>query len=197
MRDGSSLDRSSFDTWSKLIESTMKGNPAVQASAEQAVEGGNDAWTALIDQLWKANPYSKLAPLDPAEITRAFQQIWTYLTTPFFMAMPGFEVTEIAPWQEDGEIWRGLRARFPDTLASHSKEQDFYFGDDFLLRRHDYHLEIAGGAPVAQYVYDIVEADGIRFPTKRRAYLRGPHMKPIHDLLLISLDLSNFMFTTE
>jgi len=123
--------------------------------------------------------------------------IWTYLTTPFFMAMPGFEVTEIAPWQEDGEIWRGLRARFPDTLASHSKEQDFYFGDDFLLRRHDYHLEIAGGAPVAQYVYDMVEADGIRFPTKRRAYLRGPHMKPIHDLLLISLDLSNFMFTTE
>src|SRR5260370_1776605 len=76
MRDGSSLDRSSFDTWSKLIESTMKGNPAVKASAEQAVEGGNDAWTALIDQLWKANPYSKLAPLDPAEITRAFQQIW-------------------------------------------------------------------------------------------------------------------------
>ena len=76
MRDGSSLDQSSFDTWSKLIESTMKGNPAVQASAEQAVEGGNDAWTALIDQLWKANPYSKLAPLDPAEITRAFQQIW-------------------------------------------------------------------------------------------------------------------------
>ena len=50
---------------------------------------------------------------------------------------------------------------------------------------------------MAQYVYDIVEADGIRFPTKRRAYLRGPHMKPIHDLLLISLDLSNFMFTTE
>src|SRR6266480_4741412 len=76
MRDGSSLDRSSFDTWSKLIESTMKGNPAVQASAEQAVEGGNDAWTALIDQLWKANPYSNLVPLDPAEITRAFQQIW-------------------------------------------------------------------------------------------------------------------------
>src|SRR5438477_5648742 len=76
MRDGSSLDRSSFDTWRKLLESTMKGNPAVQASAEQAVEGGKDSWTALIDQLWKANPYSKLVPLDPAEITRAFQQIW-------------------------------------------------------------------------------------------------------------------------
>jgi hypothetical protein len=59
--------------------------------------------------------------------------MWTDLTTPFFMAMPGFQVTEIAPWQEGAERWRGLRARFPDEIASHSKEQDFYFGDDFLL----------------------------------------------------------------
>jgi hypothetical protein len=122
--------------------------------------------------------------------------IWTYLTTPFFLAMPGFEVTEISPWQEGEETWRGLRARFPDTIVSHSKEQDFYFGDDFLLRRHDYHLEIAGRVPVAQYVYDSVEADGFRFPTKRRAYLRGPGLKPIRDLLLISLDLSNFRLAT-
>jgi hypothetical protein len=117
---------------------------------------------------------------------------WTYLTTPFLMAMPGFEVTEIAPWQEGAERWRGLRARFPDLIASHSGEQDFYFGDDFLLRRHDYQLEIAGGIPVAQYVYDIVESDGFRFPAKRRVYVRGPHLKAIRDLLLISLDLSDF-----
>jgi hypothetical protein len=122
--------------------------------------------------------------------------IWTYLTTPFLMAMPGFEVAEISPWQEGGELWRGLRVRFPDAIASHSKEQDFYFGDDFLLRRHDYHLDVAGGVPVAQYVHDMVEADGFRFPTKRRAYLRGPGLKPIRDLLLISLDLSNFRLAT-
>jgi hypothetical protein len=89
-----------------------------------------------------------------------------------------------------------LRARFPDAIASHSKEQDFYFDDDFLLRRHDYCLEVAGGVPVAQYVHDITEADGFRFPTKRRAYVRGPHLKPIRDLLLISLDLSNFRTMT-
>jgi hypothetical protein len=117
---------------------------------------------------------------------------WTYLTTPFLMAMPGFEVAEIAPWQEGAEHWRVLRARFPDAIASHSREQDFYFGDDFLLRRHDYCLEIAGRIPVAQYVHDIVEADGFRFPAKRRAYVRGPHLKAIRDLLLISLDLSAF-----
>jgi hypothetical protein len=121
---------------------------------------------------------------------------WTYLNTPFLMALPGFEIIEISPWREGSEKWRGLRARFPDGLASHSKEQDFYFGDDFLLRRHDYFLEIAGGVPVAQYVDDMTEIDGFRFPTKRRAYVRGPHLKPIRDLLLISLDLSNFRTTT-
>src|SRR5438128_10907913 len=72
----SSSEQSPFDMWSKLIESTMKGNPALQASAGQAAGGGKDPWIALIDQLWQANPYSKLVPLDPAEITRAFQQIW-------------------------------------------------------------------------------------------------------------------------
>jgi hypothetical protein len=89
-----------------------------------------------------------------------------------------------------------LRARFPDAIASHSREQDFYFGDDFLLHRHDYHLDVAGGFPAAQYVYDMVEADGFRFPTRRRAYVRGPHLQPIRDLLMISLDLSNFRLTT-
>ena len=76
MTDRSSREPSPFDTWSKLIESTMKGNPVLQASVEQAAEGGKDPWIALIDQLWRANPYSKLVPLDPAEITRAFQQLW-------------------------------------------------------------------------------------------------------------------------
>jgi hypothetical protein len=77
------------------------------------------------------------------------------------MAMPGFEVTEIAPWQEGAERWRGLRARFPDVIASHSREQDF---TSATIRRHDYRLEIAGGIPVAQDVHEIVEADGFRFP---------------------------------
>jgi len=117
---------------------------------------------------------------------------WTYLTTPFFMAMPGFHATEIEPWKEGSETWRGLRVRFPASIASHSQVQDFYFGPDLLLRRHDYRLEIAGGVEIAQYVHDIIEADGFRFPSKRRAFPRGPGSKPIRDLLLISIDLSDF-----
>lgn len=117
---------------------------------------------------------------------------WTYLTTPFFMAMPGFDVTEIEPWKEGSETWRGLRVRFPSNMASHSTEQEFYFGPDFLLRRHDYRLEIAGGTPIAQYVHDIIDADGFRFPSRRRAFPQDPRSKPIRDLLLISIDLSDF-----
>lgn len=75
---------------------------------------------------------------------------WTYLNTPFLFTPPGFELAEIPLLREGSEVWRGLRVRFPDAIASHSKDQDFYFGEDFLLRRHDYNLEIAGGIPVAQ-----------------------------------------------
>jgi len=66
--------------------------------------------------------------------------LWTYLNTPFLLAMPGFAVAEIASWTEGSEQWRGLRATFPREIASHSTEQDFYFGEDGLLRRHDYHV---------------------------------------------------------
>src|SRR6202011_299653 len=120
---------------------------------------------------------------------------WTYLTTPFLMAMPGFEVTEIEPWQEGPERWRGLRARFPDAIISHSKEQDFYFGSDFLLRRHDYHVDVAGGFPAAQYVYDIKEFGGLSFPTKRLAYVRGEKLKALRERVMVSIDLSNIRCT--
>jgi hypothetical protein len=134
-------------------------------------------------------------PWDP--LHRAYfngYAMWTYLTTPFFMAMPGFEVSEIDSWQEDDESWRGLRVRFPDPIASHSKEQDFYFGPDFLLRRHDYRVDVAGGFSAAQYVYDIVDVDGLKFPSKRRAYVRGPDLQAVRELLMVSIDLSNFRF---
>jgi hypothetical protein len=132
-------------------------------------------------------------PWDPLQ--RAYfngYALWTYLTTPFLFAMPGFEVTEIDPWREAGELWRGLRARFPGDIASHSPVQDFYFGEDFLLRRHDYNVDVAGSFDAAQYVYDLVEVDGLHFPTKRRAFMRAADMQPRRDHLMVSIDLSNF-----
>src|SRR5438128_12448097 len=69
-------EQSPVEAWRNLIENTMQSYPAPQSAPEQAKENEKDPWVMLIDQLWKANPYSKLVPLDPAEITRAFQQLW-------------------------------------------------------------------------------------------------------------------------
>ncbi|MFG3295082.1 hypothetical protein ACGF3G_40555 [Streptomyces sp. NPDC048179] len=51
------------------------------------------------------------------------------------------------PWHESpSERRRGLRVTFPEGIVSHSTVQDFHFGDDRLLRRHDYHVDIAGAS---------------------------------------------------
>jgi hypothetical protein len=110
----------------------------------------------------------------------------------FFATMPGFRTDEIEPWIENGEIWRGLRVIFPYHIASHSIVLDFYFGEDFLLRRQDYLIDVAGEFHAAQYMYDFVDVQGLKFPSKRRAYKRGEGGKPILDELMISIDLFDF-----
>ena len=131
-------------------------------------------------------------PWDPLQ--RAYfngYALWTYLTTPFLMTLPGFTVSEIDPVEENGERWFGLRARFPDRFASHSSVQEFYFGGDCLLRRHDYRVDVAGGFAAIQYVYDVVEADGIKLPSKRRAYRCDDSGQIIPDELMVSIDVSD------
>jgi polyhydroxyalkanoate synthase subunit PhaC len=76
MADTIASEQNPFEAWSKLIESTMKSNPVMRTTVERVQEGENDPWLTLINQFWQANPYSKLIPLDPAEMTRALQQIW-------------------------------------------------------------------------------------------------------------------------
>jgi len=105
------------------------------------------------------------------------------------------EVSEIEPLKQGAEQWRGLRVKFPRHIASHSDEQDFYFGDDFLLRRHDYRVDVAGSFPAAQYVEDIVDVQGFKMPMRRRAYVRGPDLAPVRDLLLVAIDLTGYVFS--
>lgn len=119
---------------------------------------------------------------------------WTYLTSPFLLTMPGFEVTEIAPRKEDSPKWRGLRAKFPSAIASHSEVQEFFFDEDNLLRRHDYRVDIAGGFAAAQYVDDPVEFDGILVPTKRRAYRRDAEDNALRGQLMVAIDFSEIRF---
>jgi hypothetical protein len=134
-------------------------------------------------------------PWDPLQ--RAYfngEALWTYLTTPFLLAMEGVSVEETEPWREGGETWRVLRAYLPGSIETHCLVQDFFFGDDLLLRRHDYTVTIAGGLAAAQLASEYAEADGIRLPTRRRAYARAPDRRPILDLLLVSIDIGDARF---
>jgi hypothetical protein len=64
-----------------------------------------------------------------------------------------------------------------------------------LLRRHDYHINLAGGFPAAQLTTQHVNVGGIMLPTRRRAYTRGPDGQPILDMLMVAVDLSDIRFS--
>jgi hypothetical protein len=123
--------------------------------------------------------------------------LWTYLTTPFLLAMEGVRVEETESWREGAETWRVLRAYFPGWMETHNLVQDFFFGEDLMLRRHDYSVNIAGGFSAAQLTSDYVTADGVRLPTRRRAYTRGPDRRPIPEMLMVSIDISEVAFTRK
>jgi hypothetical protein len=125
------------------------------------------------------------------------EALWTYLTTPFLLTMDGVRVEETEAWREGAEMWRVLRAYFPGSIETHSLVQDFFFGDDLMLRRYDYAVNIAGGFAAAQLTSDYMEANGIPLPSKRRAYTRGPDRRPILDMLMVSIDISDVSFTDE
>lgn len=121
--------------------------------------------------------------------------MWTYLTQPFLYTYPGFVTEELSPWQENGETWRRLKVIFPDNVASHSREQISYFGEDGLLRRHDYNTDVLGGSPAANYAFDYIEVNGIVVPTKRRVYPKQEDGQKVPEPLIVSIDMSEISFS--
>lgn len=119
------------------------------------------------------------------------EALWTYLNTPFLYTEDGFETKEIAPIEVDGEIWRRLEVTFPDTVKSHTRVQISCFGPDGLLRRHDYTVDILGGATGLNYASDYRNVDGIVIPTKRRVYAYEGDYQPVWDPLLVKIDMGD------
>jgi len=122
--------------------------------------------------------------------------LWTYLTSPFLLALPGFAVRELEPIEDGGTTLTGLQWHLPTGFVSHSSPQEFYFGPDLLLARHDYRVDVAGSFSAMQYVSNFVEVDGIRVPTTRRAYRRGEDGNAILDELMVWIDLGDVRFST-
>ena len=120
--------------------------------------------------------------------------MWTYMNTPFLFALPGVETQEIETWKEKGETWRRLRVTFPESIATHSREQTFYFDQKGLLKRHDYSVDVAGGTPAAHYVSELKEFSGITVATKHRIFPRQPDGSAAPEPLVVSIDLSDVKF---
>jgi len=119
--------------------------------------------------------------------------MWTYLSTPFFLARPGIQSEEIDVWQEDGKSWRRMKVRFPKDNATHSREQTLYFDQQGFLKRHDYHVEISGDIAAAHYVSDIKKFSGIVFPTKHRIFGLQPDGHAALEPLVVSIDIDQLV----
>lgn len=66
-----------------------------------------------------------------------------------------------------------LELDFPLERETHCRRQKFFFGDEGLVRRHDYTADIVGPwAKGAHYWEDYDLVDGLKLPTRRRVKAR-------------------------
>jgi hypothetical protein len=122
------------------------------------------------------------------------EALWTYLNTPFLYTHEGFATEEISSIQVDGETWRRLKVTFPDSVKSHSRQQISCFGPDGLLRRHDYTVDILGGATGLNYASEYRDVEGIIVPTKRRVYAYEGDYQLVKEPLLVAIDMGEISF---
>jgi hypothetical protein len=120
--------------------------------------------------------------------------MWTYLTQPFCLALPGFRVEELPPTRADGKALRRLVVEWPEYLASHSSRQTLYFDDAGRLARHDYEVEIIAGAPAAHLFDGFVSVDGITLPTRHRVHPRDTADRVDTSNLIVAIDIDDIAF---
>lgn len=117
--------------------------------------------------------------------------MWTYFNAPFNFTHPGYELQELDPWEEDGQVFRRLQVTYPENIATHSQIQTFYIDQSGLIARHDYDVEVFGGSGAAHYLFDYIDVKGIKIATKRKVYIRSADNTPLKpEPLLVSIDLS-------
>jgi hypothetical protein len=117
------------------------------------------------------------------------EALWTYLNTPFLYTQEGFETEEIASIEVNGERWRRLKITFPNRIKSHTREQISCFGPDGLIRRHDYTVDILGGATGLNYASEYRDVEGIIFPAKRRIFAYEGDYQLVPEPLLVGIDM--------
>lgn len=64
-----------------------------------------------------------------------------------------------------------------------------------MIARLDYSADVSGGVPSAHYVSDYRDFEGIKIPTRRRAYRRNTDGTPIQDGVIVAIDIGNVRFS--
>jgi hypothetical protein len=117
------------------------------------------------------------------------EALWTYLNTPFLYAQEGFKTEEISSITIDRQTWRRLQITFPSSIKTHARTQISCFGPDGLLRRHDYTVDILGGAQGLNYAYDYRSVGGIMIPTTRKVVAYVGDFKPVWEPVLVEIEM--------
>jgi hypothetical protein len=139
---------------------------------------------------------TRSAPWDELQAAYfAAEANWNYFVAPFIFARADFTAEEIAPRQEDGQVWRALLVTYPPDIVAHHRRQTHYFDDRGLLRRLDYRVDILGGGPAVHYPSAYREFDGIMVPTRRRVYVRNADGSPVRDVVSIAIDVTDVTFS--
>jgi hypothetical protein len=86
-------------------------------------------------------------------------------------------------------------SHWPGNLAGLSMVLTIYAGEDGLIRREDYDVEIMGDSAGAHYMSGYTRIAGIMVPTRHRILPRAPEGQALTDPLLISIDLSEIALT--
>lgn len=165
--------------WSpeKLVIRDSRGNTIAEREDPRAAFAGHDYRTT-----W-----------DPLHLSYfSGYAMWNYHALPFILAAPGYEVEEIDPVVQDGQSLRGIRARFPESVHTHTREQRFYFGSDNLLRRYDYDVDVWRGSPAVHLLSEYVDVQGIRLPRKRTVFVRNPDGTPNLSFNTVTIDISDY-----
>jgi hypothetical protein len=87
-----------------------------------------------------------------------------------------------------------LQVSFPGGYAAHTRTQYSYFGEDGLLRRHLYTVDVLGGAQGANYASEYRAVDGVRLATRRRVVAYDDARQKVPTPVHVSIDLSEIHF---
>jgi hypothetical protein len=125
-----------------------------------------------------------------------------YMSHPYRLTQPGFQVRRGADWRGVNETWRRLEVEYPPGFDSHCHRETFYIDESGLIRRQDYFPHVFTEARVlarmlpfpitaAHFTGRHREVDGLIFPTFRRVMLALPGRRPMPGLTLICGQLTD------